>query len=111
MQLIVEATSWMDKWTFAMKSLALKSTNDAHLVLRLSLAGARCKLLVAKTASTLWVSPVLKRRDAVLAKLKDLISFESFMDFRNARLSNSIKLFPVDILEKAVYKPSRVLHD
>ena len=50
---IVEATSWVDWWTFAMKSLSLKSTNDACLVCRLSLAGARCQLLVAKTASTL----------------------------------------------------------
>ena len=54
---------------------------------------------------------VLKRRDTVLAKVKDSISFESFMDLRNARLSNSIELFRADILEKAVEKSSRVLHD
>ena len=33
------------------------------------------------------------------------------MDLRNARLSNSTELFPVDILEKAVEKSLRVLHD
>ena len=33
------------------------------------------------------------------------------MDLRNARLSNSTKLFPVDILEKAVEKSSRALHN
>ena len=98
---IVEATSWMDWWTFAMKSLALKSSSDARLVCRLSLAGARYQLLVVKMASTLWANLVLKRHDTVLAKVKDSISFKSFMDLRNARLSNSTKIFPEDILEKA----------
>ena len=50
---IVKATSWIDWWTFAMKSLLLKSTKDTRLVLSLSITGARCQLLVAKTASTL----------------------------------------------------------
>ena len=53
-----------------MKSSSLKSTDDARLVRCLSLAGARCHLLVVKTASTRWTN-VLKRRDAVLAKVKD----------------------------------------
>ena len=39
---IIEATSWMDWWTYAMRSLALKSTSDGRLVCRVSLAGARC---------------------------------------------------------------------
>ena len=72
---VVGATSWMDWWTYAMKSLSLKSTDDARLVSHLSLAGARCQLLIAKTASTLWANIVLKRRDAVLAKVKDSMSF------------------------------------
>ena len=75
-----------------MKSFTLRSTSDAHLVHRLSLAGARCQLLVAKTASTLWANLVLKRRDTVLAKVKDSISYESFMDPLNARLSSSTEL-------------------
>ena len=66
---------------------------------------------MAKTASTLWANLVLKRRDAVLAKVKDSISFESFMDLRNARLSNSTELFPSNVLEKGVEKSSRALHD
>ena len=77
---IVEATLWMDWCTFAMKSLSLKSTKDAHLVCRLSLAGAKCQLLVTKMALTLWVNVILKRRDVVLGKVKDSISFESSMD-------------------------------
>ena len=94
-----------------MNSLALQLSSDACLIHSLSLAGARCQLLVAKMASTMWTNLVLKRRDSVLAKVKDSISFEFFMDLRNARLSNFTKLFPVDILEKAVEMSSKVLHD
>ena len=104
MQSIVEVTSWMDWWTFAMKSLAFKSTSNACLVRRLSLTGARCQLLVAKMASTLGANLVLKRRNVVLAKVKDSVSFESSMGLQNARLSSSTTLFPVYILEKAVEK-------
>ena len=107
---IVEATSWMDWWRFAMKSLALKYSSDACLIRRLSLAGARCQFLVAKTASTLWANLVLKKCDTVLAKVKDSISFESLMNLRNVRLSNSTDLFPAVILEKAVEKSLRVFH-
>ena len=89
---IVEATSWMGWWTYAMKSLSLKSTNDTQLVRRLSLAGARCQLLVAKTASTLWANIILKCWDAVLAKVKDSMSF---MDLRNAKVSAGSELFPI----------------
>ena len=56
---IVKATSWMDWWTFAMKSLALQSSGDSCLVCHLGLVGTRCQLLVAKTASTLWANLVL----------------------------------------------------
>ena len=94
-----------------MKFLALQLSSDTLLVCRLSLADSRCQVLVAKTASTLWANIVLKRREAVLAKVKDSISFESFMDLRNARLSSSTELFPADVLERAVERSSRILHD
>ena len=77
-----------------MKSLSLKSADDARLVRCLSLASARCQLLVAKTASTLWANVILKHRDAVLAKVKDSMSFESYMDLRNAKISSGEELFP-----------------
>ena len=77
-----------------MKSMALKSSSKAWLIRRLSLAGSRCQLMVTKTASTVWAVVVLKHRDTVLAKVKDSISFESFMDFCNAKLSGSTELFP-----------------
>ena len=94
-----------------MKSLSLKSTDDARLVHCPSLAGARCLLLVAKTASTLWANVVLKHWDAVLAKVKVSVSFESFMDLRNAMISSRTELFPADVLDKAIEKSSKVLHD
>ena len=42
-------------------------------------AGARCQLLVVKTVSTMCANLVLKQWDAVLTKVKDSISLESFM--------------------------------
>ena len=66
-----------------MKLTAFKFFSEAQLVRRLSLAGAQCQLLVAKTASTVWANVVLKCRDTVLVEVKDSIS-ESFMDLRNA---------------------------
>ena len=83
-----------------------KSSSEAQLVRRLCLAGSRYQLLVAKTASTVWANIILKRCDTVLAKVNDSISFESFMGFRNAKLSDSIELFPADVLGKAVEKLS-----
>ena len=68
-------------------------------------------MLVAKTASTLWANVILKRRDAAQAKVKDSVSFESFMDLRNAKLSSGSDLFLATVLEKAVEKSSRVLID
>ena len=63
-----------------MRSLAQESTDDDCLVRHVSLAGAIHQLLVAKTALTLWASIILKRGNAVLAKAKDYMSFESFID-------------------------------
>ena len=108
---IVEATLWIDWWTYAMKSLSLKSTSDARLVCSLSLAGGRCQLLVAKTTSTLLANVILKRCDAVLAKVKDSMSFESFMDLRNVKVSVGSELFSAEVLEKVVKESSNVLHD
>ena len=102
---IVEATSWMDWWTCALRSLAMKSIDDGWLVLRMSLAGARCQFLVAKTASTLWANIILKRRDAVLANVKDS------MDLRNSFISTGDELFPNDVLQQAVEKSSKIVHD
>ena len=108
---IVEATSWMDWWTFAMRSLALKFTNDGRLVRCLTLAGTRCQLLIAKTASTLWANIILKMKDMVVAKVKDSVSFESFVDLRNYKISTGDELFPTDVLNLAIEKVSKVLHD
>ena len=68
-----------------MKSLAFQSSSDYRLVRHLSLAGGGCRLLGAKMASTLWAFIVLMWRDTVLAKVKDSVSFESFMYIPSAR--------------------------
>ena len=57
--------------------------------------------MMAKVTSTLWANIILTQCDTVLAKVKDSVSFESFMDLCSAWLSNT-ELFPADILEKAV---------
>ena len=87
--------------------MLLKSTKVRHL----SLAGARCRLLVAKTASSLWATIILKCRDAVLAKVKDSISFESIMDLRNDKLLSGMDIFPAKVLDLAVRISSKVPHD
>ena len=83
-QSIIEATSWMDWWTFTVKSMALKSAQEVQLIKQLCIAGADCQMLVAKTASTVWANLILKRQDAVLTKVKDS---ESFMNLHNLKLS------------------------
>ena len=50
---VEETTSWMDWWTFAAKSMALRGSEDSKMLKCLFVAGARCHVLVAKTASTL----------------------------------------------------------
>ena len=54
---------------------------------------------------------ILKSRDAVLAKVKDPMSFESYKDRWNSKVSSGEELFPAEVLEKAVEKSSKVLHD
>ena len=46
----------------------------------------------------MWANIILKQHDAMLAKVKDSISFESFVDLRNALLSSSSELFPGEVL-------------
>ena len=59
----------------------------------------------------LWANVVLKWWDAVLVKVKDSMSFESFMDLRNAKISLGKELFLADVLNKAIENSSKVLHD
>ena len=70
-----------------------------------------CLLLVAKTALTLLANPILKRWDAVFAKVTDSISFELFVDLRNAPLSGLSGSFLKEAVKRAFEKSHRVLHD
>ena len=53
----------------------------------------------------------LKCCDTVLAKVKNSMSFESFMNLRNTTVSAGTELFPAEVFEKAVEMSSKVLHD
>ena len=108
---IIEASSWLNWWTFTVKSMALRFSQEVRMLKQLCIAGARCQLLVEKTVSTVWVNLVLKWRDAVIMKVKDSISFESFMDLWNLQWPGSSELFPTEAVEKAVEKLLSVLHD
>ena len=57
-----------------------------------------------------WANRILKCQDAVLTKVKDNISFVSFMDLHNSPLSRATELFSKDAVERAVEKSSRGLH-
>ena len=41
-------------------------------------------MMMAKTASVLWANSVLKKRDAVLAKISRIVTYEYKMKMRNA---------------------------
>ena len=71
-------------------------------------AGARCQLLVAKIAPTLWFNALLKHQNSVLGNVKDNMSFNSFMELWNASLSDSPDLFPRSTLGKMGGKSSCV---
>ena len=47
----------------------------------------------------------------VLAKVNHSISFESFVDLQNAKLSSGSNLLLASVFEKVVEKYSKVLHD
>ena len=69
--------------------------------------------MVSKTALMIWASSLLRQCDAALGKLKDNISFKSYIELQNAPppLSGSTELFLPSALERAVEKSSWVLHD
>ena len=73
----------------------------------LCIARARYQLLMAKTASSVWTSLILKRWDAVLTKVRDFIFFKSFMDLCNSSLSGPSELFPAEVVENFLY----ILHN
>ena len=107
---LLEATSWIDRWLYADKSLAIWDITERAKVKCLFVVDDRTQLLMAKTASTIWANALLFCHDAVL-EVKDNINFESFMELCNAPLSSSTELFPCGALERAVEKSSWVLHD
>ena len=67
---VIEVMSWMDWWTCSSKSMALSDSSNLKKIKHLFVAGTYCQLLVAKTASAIWVNLLLKCHNAMLENLK-----------------------------------------
>ena len=63
-------------------------------------------MMIAKTASVLWVNSLLRQYDAVCFKIKTNISFDLIMELHKALVSGSMELFPSDTVARAVKKSS-----
>ena len=98
-------------WTYFAKFLALQGSCEACKLKLLFVAGTSCQLLITKMVLTMWGNLLLKLWDIILGKLRDKVSFNSFMELRNASLSGSLDFFPRNSSDKAVEKSSLVLHD
>ena len=51
---LLEVTPWIDWWFCADESLAICDKLDSAKVKHFFVVGARCQILVVKTASTIW---------------------------------------------------------
>ena len=80
MRTLLEATSWTDWWFYDAKPFSMRDTNKKTKVQCLFVTGTRMHLLVTKTALMICANSMLKQCDAVLGKVKDNISSDSFMD-------------------------------
>ena len=69
--------------------MALSYSSDLIKAKRLFVAVSHWQLLVTKTASTVRANLILMHLDAILAKIKNNICFEYFMDVGNSPLSGS----------------------
>ena len=108
-RIFLEAITWIDWWFYTAKSLALMDTSKRAKVKRPFVAGARIRLLVVKTAPIIWANALLKSCDAILGKVKDNLSFESYIELGNAPISCLTELFSWSASERAAEKSSQVL--
>ena len=108
---LLEVTSWVDWWFYNTKSLPMSDCSRRAKVEDFFVTGDRMQLLLVETTSTIWANSVLKYRDALMGKVKDDVSLESFMEVHNALLSCLTELFLPGVLERAAEKSSWVLHD
>ena len=76
-RILLQAAFW---WFCAAKSLAIRDASKMAKVKCLFIAGARTELPIAKISSTIWVNALPKHHNTILAKMKDNINFESFME-------------------------------
>ena len=77
---IISTTLWMDWWAYSTRFLILLNSSEVKKLKRLFVVGAHCNFWLPR-----WLQPcVLKHRDVVPEKLKDDMSFVSFLDLCNA---------------------------
>ena len=81
---LLESTSWMAWWFYVAKSLAMHDTSERAEVQCLFITGVRMQLSDGMITSIVWTDLMLKHHNAVLQKVKDNISFESFMELSSA---------------------------
>ena len=68
--------------------------------------------MVVLISSILWANMVLKRRGAMLSKVKPNLTFEAQMELlRSSSINSSQQLFPPDLITTAGEKSNRALHD
>ena len=102
---LLEKTSWVDWWTYAAKSLAFRNKSDVAKVKHLFMAGTRCQLLVAKTASTVRASMLLSWLRWRIILVLSPWSFAIFPSPTPMICSHGC------VSERAAKKSSHVLHD
>ena len=103
----VEATSWIDWWTFTAKSMALQSFQEVRMLK--PLFSCWCEVPAAGGEDCIYCMGELNTKTVrcVFTEVKDSVSFEFFMDFMNSPLCGSLELFPAEAIEKAIEKSLR----
>ena len=81
----------MDWWFYVSKSQAIPDKPRMDKMRYLFVAGARCQLMVAKSASTIWVSTQATRRCA--GKTEGQYQLQVLCGTLHAPLSDSTELY------------------
>ena len=96
---ILQATSWLDHGLVTVgKLLGSKISQDLKDLL---ISSAKSLQFLCNNAATLWVSLLLKKRDAALAMAPKFIPHKEKLELRNAKFLGSDLLFPREKVLKA----------
>ena len=81
---LLRTASWMDMWLFSVRSIVTANSTKKTKYHWLFLTGAQTLMMVTKTDSVLWTNSALKRLDAVLGKISNIITREYKMEVLSA---------------------------